>query len=399
LPSTFAGVRQAQGGKWSDTPFASITAGGATKVALPTVEPKDRTIWPVFGSLISLLESSNIEITPCTGAQTGFEWTAFAAIKDSILGACLCLGRDEITPVETVPPNIRAGWDFALWYCQAAASKVMDSNEFFKVARVTSLSKTKSGVSQWQAGGQFGELTRLDTIIRLCAHRQAHKLKEPKKFLKAMGYFLDRAVGKKPIKGLFTDEEFLYASQQWSIREDRVKQAYQRLPDNWSDIAGQPGGIKPYLDNILRTGQDPSKAIRDAVAQRIKSLTYIPTKGRDRTPKIVPGSSLRDKILNTHLPGLRTIAYLMHSPLNKVSRATFSDVVLNIAWDSIRRSNPVASSYEAILQDAHLPQDTVHDARTHKGSYIEAASLYVETFSTYKDEEPWAAFFGRPLKA
>jgi hypothetical protein len=393
LPDTFAGVREAADGKWSDAPFATQTIDKVTTVALPINKPEGQDTLRAFGCFLELLETTGFKCVQCTGDKA-YQWNAFAAIKDSILGAYLCLKREQLTLVDSIPAAYKAGWDFALWYAFSSGSKVQNENEFTKLKRVTSLSLTVKGGNQWQAGGQLSELTRLDTIIRLAAHARATSLAEPRSFLKAKGYFVDRCVGKKPVRGLYTDVEFVEAQKIWTHRASAVEQAYTSLPVDWTEIADTVGGLKPYLDRIQKAGSRQGKDIEDCVTQRLKSLTFIPAKGRDKSPRIVSGASLKDKIMNANLTGLRQIANLMWSPLLKVDRNTFVDAALRGAYNTIVSGVIIPEAIKK-LTDAHAHSPALLSSLlSFEGEYATTISLYVELYPTNREQESWGAFFG-----
>jgi hypothetical protein len=301
--------------------------------------------------------------------------------------------RDEISYVESVPSHLKVGWNYALWYCQAAKSKVMNPNEFFKPFRTTSLSKAKAGESQWKKGGQFSEVTRLDTTIRLCAQRRANNLVDPKGFLKGLGFFLDRFVGKKPVRGLYTKEEFDHVQRHWDDRRSKVSEVYKNLPSQWAQVSQQPDGLKPFLDGLQTAGARQTKPIDDAVTQRIKALTFIPAKGRDKTPKIVPGADLKDKILNANISGLRLVGALLWSPLYGVNSTSFTDIALRIARKVMIEGNVLPDAFKAVLT-ATTAETTKVSMATFEGAYTECASCYVELCPLNRDQESWLAYFG-----
>jgi hypothetical protein len=395
LPDSFSGVKATVGGQWSDTPWATMSRGDEIIVSLPTKEPKDEKVLSIFGLFLSLLDKAKIKTVPCTGSQVD-PWHAFTAVKDSIHGACLCLKRDQISPVDTIPVTLKNGWDYALWYCQSAVSKVNEHNEFFKIRRVTSLSLTRQGQTQWQAGGQLSELTRLDTIVRLAAKNLAVNLSDPKGFLKGKGYFMDKCVGKKPIRGLYTDSEFAYSTKEWDERNKRVEMAYKAIPSTWAGIRSEVNGFRAHLERIQESGRRSRRDIEEAVVQRLKILSFVPTKGRDKQSKIVPGATLRDKILNADLRSVRQPAFLMWSPLYEVSAAQFSDCVLNVARNHISHGNNVATAVDIESRSREKGDPVLISMQANRLAYLDAAACYGELYSSRASDESWVAMFGNP---
>jgi len=395
LPDNFGGYRSLPGEDWKSIPFSTKTEDKVTYVALPSNEP-DPVLLPAFGALIEICTYAGYRFTESTCKD--YRWNSFAGIKDGILGAHYCLKRESITPVDNVPANLKVGWDFALWYCQAAVSKETGPNDYFSIHRVTSLVATLKGGSQWNVGGQLTEISRLTNLVRVGAQARAPHLSETKKFLKGLGYFLERLVGKKPIGGLYTDLEFEIVKKDWQARTDKVTSCFNQLPKLWSDL-NTPAGISVYFEQLQKAGARKTKDIEETRSSRIPNLLVPSPRGRSKIPVIAPGGSLPEKL--QFIEGgksVRTIGKTLWSPRDGITQSVFLEMSMNIAkhcWlqrglDPIVAMENRIKTFKKDFTEEYLLLDKAQP------QLLTAALTYLEVIPERSSDPAWVAFFGTP---
>jgi hypothetical protein len=124
---------------------------------------------------------------------------------------------------------------------------------------------------------------------------QGCKLGSPKKFLRGEGYFLEKFVGKKPISGLYTDEEFSILVKYWEEKVASVKESYKTLPDTWQEIVGERK-LATLLERFPQKTPPKIKEIENAKERRIPYLLVSTGVGRNRRQLIAKGSTLAEKL-------------------------------------------------------------------------------------------------------
>jgi hypothetical protein len=387
--------------KWTDIPFSTYTEkDGSQTVCFPSNKPKTPQM-ETAGLVLELCRLAQYKVCEATPKEE-FDWALLDPLKDSLLGVVACLERSQIVPSENVPTKISQGWGFALWYAFSGASKITDSNDFVKIARITSLYSVAQGQNAWSKNPVFPVLNRLTQIARQAALKGAARLDSAKKYFKGEAYFLEKLVGKKPQGGLYTEDELYFIQGEWSKRTDAVKKVYNLLDAKLPDLAGKsPRGMLAYLEDMTEAASSKSKHIEDAKNKRIPMLLVRPSKGKkNQAATIAPGGSLQEKL--RYINGgdsVRTIAKVMTSGrLTGMTPATFVNTLMDIVRISWTQGKPptaiVADEIEKLQADPASAQYLAQLRSVEE--YIEPiVTCYLEILPDRADEESWKAVFGR----
>jgi hypothetical protein len=298
-------------------PFSSTVEDGKRYVYLPSTIPDDKreNILPIIGKVISLCEDAGWETLETKRVCENSLWIALEAISDAITGVFYCLRKDgnSIIPQKNIPKAFVRGWDFALWYCFSSAAKVNDYHDGLSIQRVVNLMPADKG--SWGGKlGKFTELDRITTLMRMLAQHSKDNIGPIHNFIKNKGYFVNKLVGKKPVKGIYLTEELTFLESEWSDRVASVEDKFSKLPKLFKEI---PLGMT--LTNLLSRLAVPLskeyKIIEDAKSKRINDLLVVEGRGRTTRRVIAKGSDLPEKLIGINGgDSVRTIGKVLYSP-------------------------------------------------------------------------------------
>jgi hypothetical protein len=383
IPSSFSEARKGNLERWEDKPFALNIQKEKRQVSIPTARPETPTALAASGFLLELCMIAKLEIIDCTDLKIKNPWNTVESLGDSLVGAIMACRNEKLGPVDNVPKPVRRGFEYVLWYAFAERTKETEDNAFVSITRTTTL--VPMGAA-WGDLTKFPDLQKISAIVRAAAQTRAGAIEGPKKFLKGEGYFLDKLVGKKPVMGLYTDEEFARVVAYWSDKQKYIQGTYKALPDDWGKIVGdrKVAGVM-----ALFSMKTPSliKDIEDAKSKRIPNLLVFTGRGKNRTSEIAKGSTLQDKIIslgggdNPRLP-----ARILWSPLDGSSINILADFSLKFARSLLLRNN----SYEQYLQGlAKIDESSLKLATVLESKIKQVANVVVECYPDHKGEPVW----------
>jgi hypothetical protein len=380
---------------------SSIAPGEARKVYFPLDIPDERKAkcLPPISKLLSICVAAGFEVASTSRFVDNSTWNILETLDDSISGALYCLKRDDsvITPVDNIPKSIVRGWDFALWYCFAAGAKTNDYNDGFKIPRVTSMLSAEKGT--WGgAAGKYTDLDRVQSVVRLAAQNMSHHLGPVRKFLKHKGYFSNKFVGKKPVSGLYTNDEYTLLEKEWESRKVRIEGNFDSLPVSFKDI-GSTSSLNNLLSNVQVGHSKDAKTIEDAKQKRIPDLLITEGRGRTQKKVIAKGGSLPEKLKSVNGgDSVRTIAKLLYSPYYNggLSQGDFVTICLTETKDkNMRYENTYMSELMKQAQDrkSKLTQLQV-EAINNYGSIQLVVQTYLEVIPDKVGNTAWDSTFG-----
>jgi hypothetical protein len=238
-------------------------------------------------------------------------------------------------------------------------------------------------------------IQRLGSIIRHAAAECSSKVAGPRKWIKGEGHFLSRISGKKPVPGLYLDDELKFLIQQWELKNEQVKESYKKIPNRWDQIISSKGDKLGMIMSYFQIKSDPLiKLIEDNARSRIPYLLIQTGRGKNRTSSIVKGSTLTDKIAAMDCEDPRTIVRLMYTPLQKFTTTTFTDLTIRLV-----RARLFKSETNFYKQQEQLCQDDKVYSRIYNDSmvYVVAAAEFVLSQNTeIKQKIPaWTAMLSR----
>jgi hypothetical protein len=392
LPKSFAALRQETAAKGGDPlPLTVVAEGENTKVYFPSQLPDDDKILLPVGTLIELCLKAGFDVVASQREEITSFTNLVEASSDNIKGAYYCLDRDEITPVANIPTNLKRGWDFALWYAFAEAAKEDVASDYLSIRRETSLVSTTG--TAWNPSRQFPDLSRLSSLIRLVAKKLSHKVVGPKKYLKGEGYFLEKFVGKKPMPGLYTSDEYASVLQHWESKQKQVKDRYKSIPDTFQHLPLK--GIGAYIGGFNIANPPIISIIEDAKASRIPMLLTVTGRGRSANQAIAKGGTLPQKLhAISGGDSVRTIGRVLYSPLNKVSQNEFVSQAMRLAAQlHTGKSNLTSASNQFMEGFSKSDQEFIIQMSTDWSSIELAAQTYLEVIPDRMGNPAWDAVF------
>lgn len=398
LPKSFVALKQEVAAKGGDpATFSCIpTPGGKTRVYFPEAIPEDKQDerLSTLGLLIEIAEFCDYDVYVTRRETDPTLWTTLDALKDTILGAYYCLSRDKIAPVDNVPKNLKGGWEFIQWYAYSRGANDNSAGDYLKIPRVVSL-LSASGAA-WGSNKQFTDLVRITALLRLAGGHASKKLDDPKKFLKGEGYFLEKYAGKKPIGGLFADEELTVVVRNWTTKSDNIRNAYSRIPNTFRDLP--EGGISAAVAAFNIRAPPLIKDIEDAKSKRISNLLVTTGRGRNQTKEISKGGNLPEKLLAINGgDSVRTIGKVLWSPLYVgTTQNEFTDLVMRNANSMLRREGNVLPYLDTLLIAARnnpAMREEVERLESIMAPVGQATQVYLECIPDHQGNQAWDSVF------
>jgi hypothetical protein len=319
-------------------------------------------------------------------------WNTVDATHDSVIGSYYCLKREEITPMENIPAEHKQGWNFALWYAFSRACSETSHSDYHSIHRETNLLAT-SGAA-WGKNKQFVDYSRLLSLVRLLAQKLSNKVKNPRKFIKGEGYFLEKFCGKKPIGGLYTEDELQIVTQHWVNKQQEIKRRYASIP-NQTELLSM-GGLSTIIREMNISSDSVIKNIEDCVDLRIPMLLIVEGRGKSTKKVIVKGGNLPEKLIKCN-GGLsvRTIGKVLWSPLIKgFTQNVFIDMCFSQARSLIERGKgKKGPDFLTSQLDSETDPEMKSLLAGASSSINQAASVYLEVYPEHTDKESWNAIF------
>jgi hypothetical protein len=387
-------IEAAEGG--DPLPFTTRQEGEKTYVFLPTeingIEEKSKK---ALALVLGLCKIADFQIE---GSRRVIDINDFSntleVSEKALLGAFYCLSRDEIVPTNNIPKEYNTGWEYAQWYAFAKATNDLDWGEYLSIPRVTTLLPSLGAA--WSGGRQFTTLQRLIVLIRLAAQKVSYKVKNILLFLKNLGYFKMRFVGKKPIGGLYLTEEHELLIKEWEDRNIIVENLYQGIPRTLKLPLAQ-GMLKQYMGKF-NIGLTPmSKKVEECARSRIPNLLVQVGTGRQRRTVIAKGGNLPEKLRNDSINHtVRTIGKVLWSPLFKgVTQNLFTDMALRYTRKRLHspQSNLTAEE-ELIRNECNTLTANPEVGSVLYGTLATAASVYLEIYPDYTGNPAWDTALG-----
>jgi hypothetical protein len=377
-------------------PFAINETGGVTSVALPVQELNDPKARTAFGTIIKLCQLAGFNIELCKDNNIAVYEATLAALEDNVWGAFLCLNRDVISVQSGVPAKYKPGWDFALWYCVNTKLKEAKPNQFLKLERQTSITSASQVGNAWRQNNSFTVLNQLESLIRAACKVFTGKLASPKGFIRSENFFLEKFVGKKPQKGLYTDEEYTDVCEYHDARVAMIKAVYANFPDQWSNFHRDGLSAQLSLFNVRVDAR--IKNIEDAKSSRIP---YLLVKRRQKGVKgpvdvISKGGSLADKLRDCGGgESVRTVAKVMWSPLTGIPQSEFVPKAIIAGYETVNATlhsvwTYIDSQYPSIRDGAD-----VKPRLALRNSLYSCAQLYSDIYEDKRGIPSWDSAFGR----
>jgi hypothetical protein len=399
LPSTFAEIRVKKAAEKGDpSPLSLITLDEKTYLFLPKELPDDNKekCLTTLGFLIKMAKDCNISIAETEKPLSKTFWKTIDLVSDSVYGAYVCTQREKLSPGVNIPAEMKLGYEYMLWYAYSKAANDQSGGQYLAIPRVTSLFASVG--NPWGQDKQFSEITQLYSLLRFFAAIYSKKIDSPKKFLKGEGYFLERFVGKKPVGGLYTDEELPKAVQHWTDKVKKVKDVYHNIPDKFSSIG--LSGISEILKRFNIETPKTIKDVEDAKSKRIPLLLVKSGKGKNQKTEIAKGGNLPEKLISIEGgDSVRTIGKVLWSPNMAISTNEFIDLVIKNTNSMLDKS--VKSAYiDVILSELRdKGQAQKHDQIAASiGAINQATTVYLEVLPDKRGNSTWDAVFPQTKK-
>jgi hypothetical protein len=292
---------------------------GTTKLVVPNEIDKDSSTIAreTLGQIIAIALYADWQLITVDSVPEGF-WTNLAALSPFVKGAYYYIIREEYEYIKQVPTTIERGWNYAQWQALKGASKGHLTAQYILPKQTNYLvdpKKDKDG----KMLKRDPILSRVEAIIsEICTKEVGPELKNLKKYFRSEGFFLEKFCGKKPVKGLYTEEELAFVQHEWETRHEEIKAAYAKLPNSYNDI--DINGFIAYTSEITQKRKsEKTHKIEEQKAIRIKHLLVDAGRGKDKKQVIAKGDTLPQKLIAAEGgPKVTSIATVMWSPLSGI---------------------------------------------------------------------------------
>jgi hypothetical protein len=397
LPRNFGAMRQEEAAEGGDPlPFTTRTEGSKTTVYLPSAIDRLRDVSKKsLAIVVGICQEAGFNIASSKRVIDIDDFNnTLEATEKSLIGAFYCLRRDEITPTTNIPSQYATGWEYAQWYAFAKATSDLDHGEYLNIPRVTSFLAIQG--SAWSSGRQFTTLQRLAVLVRLAAQNLASRVKNIMLYLKPEGFFKMRFVGKRPIGGLYLQEEYDLLTQEWEGRNKQVETLYKGVPLTLK-VPLLQGNLKQYMAKFNIGLKPMSKKVEETARSRITNLLVQSGTGRNKRTVISKGGNLPEKLRADGLNlSVRTIGKVMWSPLMVgMSQNQFTDLAISLARRRLHGKLAILQAEEEKILDqcvALTKDDAV--ANVAYGTLSTAASVYLEIYPDYNGNTSWDTALG-----
>jgi hypothetical protein len=357
------------------------------------VKPK---VLPVISMLLAMAEWSNMQVEVTKQEGSPSFWNTLVTAADNVTGAFYCLTPGKnLGPMDNIPAAHKRGWEFATWYGFAAAAKVTDYSEYYSIPRVTSIFNAEKG--KWGSDKiMFPDIDRLNTFIRICAAEKARKneIAPVRTFIKGLGFFLGKLLGKKPVPGVYLSEEIQALTEDWSSRKCVIEKKFSMIKRDFKDYQLDET-LTRSLTWLTTTVSDLAKRIEEYAQKRIPELLITEGRGKTQRKTIVKGSNLPEKLKNINGgDSVRTIAKVMWTPMCDLTLARFCDAVMSVAKQRNNRKDSILESYNDLIQEGHTLSFEQEAILSAEHWIQEAVEIYLEVIPDKSGQVAWDSCFG-----
>jgi hypothetical protein len=398
LPRSFSATRVELGSRWDNVPLATTVEGKVTKVAFPSQKPVSDNAKLAAGFILKFIQLNDFQIEKCTAeasVQDNF-WAACANLNKEMQGAYLCLSRNNLTYVDNIPKEYQLGWDFAYWYAYSNATKVSDTSSLVKPRRVVNMILQEK---PWGSVTAMSVLNRVSTLIREAAKKQISKLTDLRKTLKSEETFLQTFCGKKPVPGLYTEQEFEIVKKFYDKKVNRIKELYSNIPNDYAKLG--PSGLNSYFKECSIKNIQEVQVIEESKSKRIPDLLVTTRKGKSQVQEIAKGSTLSEKLVTIGGgQSVRTIGKVLWSPLYGVNQTTFVQEVLYLTAMARADSKYTLGEHfeirsQGLEKQGHASFKEIVRVRS---DILHAVSTYLDVIPDRMDQDSWRSAFGQISK-
>jgi hypothetical protein len=313
-------------------------------------------------------------------------------MKDALHGAYLCLSRDNISYIESVPKELRLGWEFAFWYCQAHKTKIVDPNDLIKAPRVSSIAVTGQ---VWGQSLGVAILTKVNNLVREAAKARSSRFCSIKTLLVNKQVVLSKFCGKRPVAGLYTQEELAVVNEYYDYKVECITKVYGNIPDDWKSFG--PSGLHSYFNEFSIKNPAKIQIIEDNRSKRIPELLVVTRRGKQQDKSIAKGSTLNEKLISIDGgDSVRTIGRIMWSPLCGVTQINFINQCMSITSEIVHKKN-ISSSEIISVTLSELSggeKDKTQDWKKAEGLIHDCVSVYLECIPRREKDLSWTQVFG-----
>jgi len=391
LPQTFGTLRADKTQDWKASILAVQSDGHITKVVLPTLPPDTHDEKIVSGFILQFCLWANWKVEDCTASSSEQKqfWANCVQMKDALHGAFLCLNRNTIEYVDNIPKSYEMGWEFAFWYCQAESTKILDSNELLKPKKVSNITLTGQ---VWGQGSSITLLTRVNNLIRAASKAQSVLLGDIHNMLKSKQHVVNTFCGKRPVRGLYTEEEFVIANDGYNSKVERIGIVYSNIPKSHKLLG--PSGLHTYFAEFSVKSPAQLQLIEDTKSKRIPDLLVTTRMGKKQVSEIAKGGSLSEKLITIGGGNsVRTIGKVLWSPTSGISQVQFTNAVMTIAVECYH--NSFYSQVEVIdktIEDLKVRDKSANWERARDSIHV-GVTTYLEIIPGRESDPSWAVLF------
>lgn len=234
---------------------------------------------------------------PTASTTSGGALTFLKAYQRQLVGFNIAMAQNhgDFGPVPNADAPVARGYNMCLWYAFSNAVHEKDQKDWMSIQRVTTLTPTDD--SPWGGGKKITEVVRLHTLLQTAAKTRSSSLAPLSKFLKSKEYFVQKNVGKKPIKGLYTDSELTHVLKEHEDRISAVCSHYDSVLQNtaWPKLLA--GDMPAMIRKLTVPVSKQTQSIETAKDNRIKPLLVTSGTGKKRVTKVAKGENLPAKLI------------------------------------------------------------------------------------------------------
>jgi len=229
--------------------------------------------------------------------------------------------------------------------------------------------------------------------VRHCADTiSSMKLAPVGKFIKDVNFLKGKFVGKKPVPGIFTDEELTVLQQDWSARNSRISEVYSSLTDqSWEAI--HKVSLSTMLKSLLTSASPLAKQIEECAQKRIPLLlTSSRVRGKKEGQTITKGSTLMEKVRNLNPDNVRIPARLLWSPVQGLPITEWTDLILKCVHQaSLKKGDYLSFLENYVKRSEEAREPYARERRLAIAGISSAISLYLELVLDKRGIPAWDA--------
>lgn len=334
-------------------------------------------------------------------ATSGGAMTFLKAYQRQLVGFNIAMAQNQgaFGPIPNVDAPVSRGYNMCLWYAFSNAIHEKDHKDWMSISKVTTL--TPSDDSPWGGGKKITEVVRLHSLLQIAAKTKSLALAPLNKFLKSKEYFIQKNVGKKPIKGLYTDTELSYVLTEHENRIKAVSLGYQEILSNKTWPKMLSGDMPAMIRKLTAPVSKQTQSIETAKDNRIKPLLVTSGTGKRRMTKVAKGENLPAKLLEIDGgTSLRTIGNVLWSPryTGRTLKQFTEECLAQARSDYLKsRNGPCDRVDHAISNSEELSPELREFVSTGcKAAVNEAATVYLECVEAHDGDLSWERMFPKP---